>query len=474
MKKFLLVLILSCLIFSCDVENSSPILSETNDDNSFRQDTIFIEKDNSLDLSVYVNSVELIPPAMINGAPTDEFKTLAVSLKNYSDYSANIVIKSSITGYSLETTSTIVLDGKTESVIYFNPTFPSDWSQKVTNITPANYNVEIFYVENDTTRNIYSQSLDIKLYPKDHFFWGLNDLEEYKDFTEYLVKFILPLDSAVEELVNSSIKNTPNESFSDYQNTSSCYYGGVCLIKCPVVLGDFVNVEVNFGEKISNTYSINSQADFPINLLGNEYIRIYGNDEAFVNVYYDNKYIAKSNVATVKYTSTKSLEVANEDLSLVARFGVLNEVDMQVKAIYETLQNEFNVKYVNSTVGFSLGGFQKIVMPEDVLKYGEANCVDGTLIMASALENIGIMPVLIGVPNHMYLGYYRDKDKTDLQCVETTLLGGESPFTSALSKGNEKYAEDKTNLENKEEGYFSLDVEELRKEWVLPLVKQIK
>lgn len=97
----------------------------------------------------------------------------------------------------------------------------------------------------------------------------------------------------------------------------------------------------------------------------------------------------------------------------------------QVMAIWYALQNE-GIKYSNitNTSLFSNDvGSQKVRMINQSFKHSQANCVDGTVLFASVLKAIGIDPVLIMIPGHMFLGYYVDKNHSQIYFLETTMIG---------------------------------------------------
>lgn len=59
----------------------------------------------------------------------------------------------------------------------------------------------------------------------------------------------------------------------------------------------------------------------------------------------------------------------------------------------------------------------------DVYATKQANCVDGTILMASILMRMGIDPYLVIVPGHCYLGFSLDGSPDNLSFLETTNLG---------------------------------------------------
>ena len=119
--------------------------------------------------------------------------------------------------------------------------------------------------------------------------------------------------------------------------------------------------------------------------------------------------------------------------------GVLEHV----RAVFEALKAAAIV-YVNSVDAF--GGvdgqfLQRIRTPSESLACKSANCVDGTVLMASLLEATGIEAAIVLVPGHAYLGWLKHKPAdvelgtlapelerpeqhlTSWDCLETTLIG---------------------------------------------------
>lgn len=59
---------------------------------------------------------------------------------------------------------------------------------------------------------------------------------------------------------------------------------------------------------------------------------------------------------------------------------------------------------------------------EDALQSKQANCVDGTVLMASILYRMGIKPVIVVTPSHCFLGYALNSDESLISYLETTML----------------------------------------------------
>lgn len=119
----------------------------------------------------------------------------------------------------------------------------------------------------------------------------------------------------------------------------------------------------------------------------------------------------------------------------------------------------------------------------EVLATEQANCVDGSVLMASILRRMGLDVYLIVLPEHMFLAIKLEEDDDDddvtslkeLTGIETTELGAGS-FEDALSSGEEQMKEIARDLkaalkdENMAaEGCAVVDIANARSNGVLPL-----
>ncbi len=126
------------------------------------------------------------------------------------------------------------------------------------------------------------------------------------------------------------------------------------------------------------------------------------------------------------------LRTAADFSKLKAMLGYQVDADAvreHVRAIYMAL-NAAQIVYVDSRVAFGAGAgqsIQRIRLPRESLAQRSANCIDGTVLMASLLEATGIDPLIVLVPGHAYLGYRPDRSKPQTyEYVETTLIGTKS------------------------------------------------
>lgn len=83
-----------------------------------------------------------------------------------------------------------------------------------------------------------------------------------------------------------------------------------------------------------------------------------------------------------------------------------DDVRGQVNALFDTLQLDYHVRYASDNIPFNQDATQRIQLPADVLsqRAPTAMCVETTVILASAIERLGMRPYIIIVPGHAFLG----------------------------------------------------------------------
>lgn len=82
-------------------------------------------------------------------------------------------------------------------------------------------------------------------------------------------------------------------------------------------------------------------------------------------------------------------------------------------------------------------GFQLIRRPSESLAMGAANCIDGTFLFASVLENIGMEPWIVLLPGHAIVGVSSSPGSSLSWAIETTQVGDRSAtaFSAFLFAG---------------------------------------
>jgi hypothetical protein len=123
------------------------------------------------------------------------------------------------------------------------------------------------------------------------------------------------------------------------------------------------------------------------------------------------------------------------------------EVYRQVYALWHAL-SERDLRYSSITKTAATSDFvgsQHVRMLDDSVNNGQANCVDGSVLLASLLRKIDIEPMLVMVPGHCYLAFPLDAEGKEIVGLETTLLGSSA---DEATPGLEEVVEEKWQEEN--------------------------
>ncbi len=97
----------------------------------------------------------------------------------------------------------------------------------------------------------------------------------------------------------------------------------------------------------------------------------------------------------------------------------------QVYAIWHVLQ-ERGIRYSSITRTSNEHPnvhSQHVRFLDESLSMTQANCVDGSVLLASILRKIDIAPALVLIPGHMFLAFQLDAEGENYAFLETTMLG---------------------------------------------------
>ncbi|WP_290733872.1 MULTISPECIES: hypothetical protein [unclassified Fibrobacter] len=108
-----------------------------------------------------------------------------------------------------------------------------------------------------------------------------------------------------------------------------------------------------------------------------------------------------------------------------------------INAVFEVLQSR-NIKYVENDGAGSLG--QRVNYPTETLRKKQGICIETAVLFASVLERIGFKTFVIFVPGHAFVGWLADPQDSDMDFVETTMIGDpNATFIDANIEGNDVY-----------------------------------
>jgi hypothetical protein len=101
-------------------------------------------------------------------------------------------------------------------------------------------------------------------------------------------------------------------------------------------------------------------------------------------------------------------------------------VTAQVNAIFDSLRQSYHLRYAQVNVPFRQDAMQIVQLPRDVLTGSAptAMCVESTVIMASAVERLGMRPYIVFVPGHVFLGVATSDSASATEYWETSDLNG--------------------------------------------------
>lgn len=146
--------------------------------------------------------------------------------------------------------------------------------------------------------------------------------------------------------------------------------------------------------------------------------------------------------------------------------GNAEEVKDEIEAIWNTVQS-MGIKYSDVSVPSAESDYvnsQHVRLLGDSLSGKQANCVDGTVLLASILKKIGLNTYLMSTKHHMYLGVDLDEDGKKRIYIETTLIDDTS-LDEAIKAGAEQYRKDMKDKKN----LIIVDVDEAREMGIMPL-----
>ncbi len=147
------------------------------------------------------------------------------------------------------------------------------------------------------------------------------------------------------------------------------------------------------------------------------------------------------------------------------------DVEAQVCAIFDALQADAGITYVNSTVNFNpdqSARTQRVRLPRQSLAEQQANCIDGVLLFASLLEAASLSPALVIIPGHALVAWETGKNSGQWEYLETTKIGLAS-FEEARKLGKEQ-ATTFEGLAANEQSFKRWPVRELRTKYgITPL-----
>lgn len=142
--------------------------------------------------------------------------------------------------------------------------------------------------------------------------------------------------------------------------------------------------------------------------------------QRFANAQFIARWVTPHDPAVLKLVAGARRYAPREHL---AGYSQPAEVRAQARAIFEALHAS-GISYVSSI--FTFGGYtgtaQRVRLPRETLALDSANCIDVSVAFASAMENIGLDPVIVILPGHAFTGVRLAPNTRDILYLDLTVL----------------------------------------------------
>jgi hypothetical protein len=142
---------------------------------------------------------------------------------------------------------------------------------------------------------------------------------------------------------------------------------------------------------------------------------------------------------------------------------------LQVKAIFDALKAA-GVTYINSTVSYP-NGTQRVKYPAEAIGLLSANCIDGTVLFAAAMENIGLNPYIVVIPGHAFVAWETWDGSNIVDVLETTMINSNT-FDEAHAVGLNEYTTELNNNHFADGTSKLIDIQLCRSMGITPLMKR--
>lgn len=146
------------------------------------------------------------------------------------------------------------------------------------------------------------------------------------------------------------------------------------------------------------------------------------------------------------------------------KWGIYNRLE----ALWKAMQDH-EIVYVSTPLSFAPGFVQRIRLPAEVIEEKSGNCIELSLLLASAAEALELDPILMLLPGHCFVGVALDDQAERYYFIEATMVRGSS-FEAARLRGREEFVEHKARFnDGKDEKYLSISVKKAREKGIFPV-----
>lgn len=103
--------------------------------------------------------------------------------------------------------------------------------------------------------------------------------------------------------------------------------------------------------------------------------------------------------------------------------AVAAQVGDEARGVFEAMKH-LGISYVDSTptYGKFTSHAERVRLPRETLSLSSADCIDLSVAFASAMENLGLEPVIVLVPGHAFTGVRLAPGSTDILYLDLTVM----------------------------------------------------
>ncbi len=165
----------------------------------------------------------------------------------------------------------------------------------------------------------------------------------------------------------------------------------------------------------------------------------------------------------VRAASDHMKELGGSTNALIGSAGDKAEIRRGVQALFLAMSKDEKVRYVYAPFSYDNVQIQHVKLPEEVLATKSGLCIELTLLMAAAMEHVGLRPVLVLTDGHAWVGAETGPRSKDYVFIETTALDKTPQEAMDIGEQNWKTIND-GGLP-----YVLVNVNELRADKLLPI-----
>ena len=188
---------------------------------------------------------------------------------------------------------------------------------------------------------------------------------------------------------------------------------------------------------------------------------VWTDEDGTNNMKYIAKWITKDN-KEVKELVRVAAEYNDQfcgQHAMVGYLGTEEDVYCQMASLFAAMSDYYEIAYIASTESYHTSNAQTVRLPEEVIMEKSGLCIETVAVMAAAMENLGMEPVVIFIPGHAWVAVKTYAGSSTYYHLETTMLG--SPVLDALDQGEANWYQNSASA-------TVIDIKEAREEGIQP------